>query len=81
MGGIIMAQILVRDLDDDLVKRLKNRASRDGRSLQAEVKMILEQAAKIDMDTAQSMLDQFRRRFKGKEFSDSTELVREDRDS
>ena len=76
-----MAQILVRDLDDDLVKRLKNRASRDGRSLQAEVKMILEQAAKIDMDTAQSMLDQFRRRFKGKEFSDSTELVREDRDS
>ena len=75
-----MAQILVRDLDAAVVERLKRRAKRDGRSLQAEVKMILEHAAKVDMDTAREMLDKFRRRFKGRKFSDSVELLREDRE-
>ena len=75
-----MAQILIRDLDDDVVRRLKNRAKRDGRSLQAEVKIILEQAAKVDTDTAQEMLEQFRSRFEGRRFSDSVKLIREDRD-
>jgi plasmid stability protein len=75
-----MAQILVRDLDDGVVKRLKNRARREGRSLQCEVKMILERAAKVDMESALKLVDDFRRRFKGRKFSDSAELIREDRD-
>jgi len=75
-----MANILVRGLDQSVVERLKNRAKREGRSLQAEVKTILEQAAKVDMDTAREMLEEFRRRFKGRKFSDSVELIREDRE-
>lgn len=78
-----MAQILVRELDTETVERLKRRAKEDGRSLQSEVKMILERAAiepKTDMEAARKMLDEFRRRFKGRKFSDSVELIREDRD-
>ena len=36
-----MPQILVRDLDDVLVERLKRQAKRHHRSLQGEVKAIL----------------------------------------
>jgi plasmid stability protein len=40
-----MAQILVRGLDERTVALLKERASRSNRSLQGEVKAILEEAA------------------------------------
>ncbi len=75
-----MAQILVRDLDEGLVQRLKNRARRDGRSLQAEVKEILEQAAKVDMQSARELAAAIRHGFKGRQFDDSVHLIREDRD-
>jgi plasmid stability protein len=78
-----MAQILVRNLDDSTVKRLKDRAKGNGRSLQAEVKMILEREAnigKVDMKTARKLADGIRSRFKGRRFTDSAKLIREDRD-
>ena len=78
-----MAQILVRDLDKKTVDRLKRLARMNGRSLQAQVKMIVEQAAeepKVDKKTAIKMLAEFRKRFEGREFSDSAELIREGRD-
>lgn len=75
-----MAQILVRGLDDGVVERLKKRAKSEGRSLQAECRLILEQAAKLDMDTARKKLAEFRKRFGDRTFSDSVELIREDRD-
>ena len=75
-----MAQILVRNLDDDLVERLKKRAKRDGRSLQSEVRMILEQAARVDTAAVRELVDRIRAGSKGRGFSDSADLVREDRD-
>lgn len=77
-----MAQILVRDLDEGVVEQLKKRAQKDGRSLQSEVKMILEQTAnepKVDIETARKLCEQFRRRFKGREFPDTVKLIHEDR--
>lgn len=50
-----MAQIIVRNLDDSVVEQLKNRARTNGRSLEAEVRLILEQSAKVDMAAARSM--------------------------
>jgi antitoxin FitA len=77
-----MAQILVRGLDDEIVKRLKERARTSGRSLQQEVKDILERAATtLTMPEARQLADRWRRRLAGRSFSDSTKLVREDRDS
>jgi plasmid stability protein len=79
-----MAQILVRDLDDTLVARLKERARDNHRSLQGEVKAILEEAAaQASNAEVEAILDRWQRywRQKGKTFSDSAELIREDRDS
>jgi hypothetical protein len=75
-----MAQILVRNLDEKTVGRLKRQAKRNGRSLQSEVKILIEEGAKVDMQTARKLADRFRRRFKGRLFSNSADLIREDRD-
>ncbi len=40
-----MAQVLVRDLPDEAVARLKEKAAEAGRSLEAELRGILNQAA------------------------------------
>ena len=78
-----MAQILVRNLDETVVQRLKDQAKQHGRSLQTEVKMILEDRAerpKLDHAAALALCDKIRSQFKGREFPDSVELIREDRD-
>lgn len=41
-----MPEILVRNLDEAVVEQLKTRARSNGRSLQGELKLILEQAAR-----------------------------------
>ena len=75
-----MAQIIVRNSDDSVVERLKNRTRINGRSLEAEVRLILEQSAKVDMATAHSMAMEMRRKLKGRKFPDAVELIREDRE-
>lgn len=76
-----MAQVLVRQLDDKIVDRLKKRAKEHGRSLQSEVKMILEDAVP-DYEGAWKRIEGMRNRLKktGRKFSDSAALIREDRD-
>lgn len=74
-----MSQILVRNMNEKLVKRLKDRAKRQGRSLQAEVKDILENAVAADPAAALRLADKIRRSW-GKTFDDSARLIREDRD-
>ena len=74
-----MAQIIVRNSDDSVVDRLKNRTRINGRSLEAEVRLILEQSAKVDMATAHSMAMEMRR-LKGRKFPGAVELIREDRE-
>jgi antitoxin FitA len=78
-----MAQILVRNLVPAVVETLKQRASRAGRSLQSEVRIIIESAANEPVPDPAAFLkkiDALRKRFKGRVFSDSAEMIREDRD-
>lgn len=78
-----MAQILVRDMDEQVVERLKMRARKGGRSLQSEVKRILEQSAleaKVDAKTARKISEEFHRKFRGRKFPDTAGLIREDRE-
>jgi len=75
-----MSQILVRNIDPETVERLKTRAKRHGRSLQSEVKMLLEHAAGPSGEEIAAMFDRWKQRFEGRRFSDSAELIREDRD-
>jgi plasmid stability protein len=74
-----MAQVLVRDLETKVLKRLKVRARNHGRSLQAELKLILEQAAAADMVEARELARKIRLMLAGRRHSDSAELVSEDR--
>jgi plasmid stability protein len=77
-----MGSILVRGLDQRTIERLKERARLNGRSLQQEVKALLERAAEtLTMREARRVSDQWRRRLGGRRFSDSAQLIREDRDS
>ena len=75
-----MPDILIRGLSGEKLKRLKARAKQHGRSLQSEAKLLLEQAAGVDGAEIAAMLDGWKKRFAGRRFSDSADLVREDRD-
>lgn len=74
-----MAQVLVRGLDSKVVERLKERARDHGRSLEAELRGVLEQAAASDLADARELAARLRRRLAGRKHSDSTALVTEDR--
>jgi len=78
-----MGQILVRDLDETVVSRLKAHARSHGRSLQSEVRMILTRAATrqvVDMEAARQMCAKIRRCLRGRRRTDSVKLLREERD-
>ncbi len=77
-----MRQMLVRDLPPEVVERLKKRARSNGRSLQKEVRAILEGAAETcTAEEAGEVMEKWRERFAGRKFDDSAELIREDRDA
>lgn len=77
-----MPDILIRNLSKQTVETLKQRAARHGRSLQQELARALEQIAEEPgLDTfQQAQAFKERLRASGRTFSDSTELIREDRD-
>jgi plasmid stability protein len=74
---VIMPGILVRGLKAETIKRLKDRARRNGRSLQSEAKLLLEQSA--GSEDVEAMLDRWKERFGKRRFSSSADLIREDR--
>jgi len=74
-----MTDVLVRDLDSEVLERLKARAKQHGRSLQGEVKAILEAAAPLSMSEARRLAEQWQQRLAGQIQGDSSELLREDR--
>ena len=74
-----MAQILIRNLDEATLERLKQRASRNRRSLQSEVRVILDQAARMDLQIARLTAAGIREKLKGRRTSDSVDLLREER--
>ncbi len=77
-----MAQLLIRNLEDDTLRKLKVRAKNHGRSLQKEALLIIEEAAQQNSVAAWDAIDRFRSHLEQSEriFSDSAELIREDRD-
>jgi plasmid stability protein len=76
-----MAQVLVRGLDDAVVERLKERARAGGRSLEAELRAVIEAAAADDRKLAatRELAARLRRRLAGRMHTDSAGLVAEDR--
>lgn len=74
-----MAQVLVRNLETAVVEGLKERARAHKRSLQAELTVILEQAAKPNRAEFSALAAKLRKRLSGRPHTDSTQLLAEDR--
>jgi antitoxin FitA len=76
-----VSDLLVRDVDPKAVARLKARAALHGRSLQAEVKAILEAEAVLsDQSAWLSWMDVFRAKVTLRSRTDTADLLRESRD-
>jgi plasmid stability protein len=78
-----MAEVLVRGLAVRVIEALKRRARQHGRSLQGELKLILERAAgeeeALGLDAFLRRAEAVRRKTAGRVKTDSADLVREDR--
>lgn len=60
-----MAQLVVRNLDDEVKAKLMRPARRNGRSTEAEVREILGDAVKGDLGSEQGLGTRIAARFKG----------------
>lgn len=82
--GESMTTINVRRLDDKVVDRLKLRASLNNRSLEGEVRHILERAAEDDIAVKRVVfreaIDRLRSLTAGRQHTPAEALIREDRD-
>jgi antitoxin FitA len=73
-----MRQLLIRDVEDEVVAALKDRARRNQRSLQGELKLIVTQAAqptRIDPALV-ARIDALRNKLKGRKHTGSVKLLR-----
>jgi plasmid stability protein len=75
-----MAQVVIRNIDPTAIERLKTRAARKGVSLEGELRAIITEAARRDRDDSLARARALRGRLEGRRHSDSTRLIREDRD-
>lgn len=75
-----MGQIIVRNLEDSVVARLKERARRENASLEQMVRNLLTEAAKPSREESVEAARRIRERI-GRVSGDSTALIREDRDN
>jgi antitoxin FitA len=75
-----MPSILVRNLDQKTIDRLKAHAAEHQRSVQAEAKAIIEKSVGVyTMQEFKRAAARMRKKLSGRAHSDSAELIREDR--
>ena len=60
-----MAQLIVRDLDDEVKEQLRQRAKRHGRSMEAEVRSILQNAVREETPPVKGLGTRISERFAG----------------
>jgi hypothetical protein len=75
-----MADLLIRNLEPTVIQRLKQLAKQHHRSLQGELKYIVEKATKLSLKDAKAISQKWHKQLSDGAFSDSTELLRRDRD-
>jgi plasmid stability protein len=74
-----MRAISLRNVPDQVYAVLQDMARANRRSLQEQVKIILEQEVKLVQGTTTSRAEAWRNKLKDREFNDIPGLVREDR--
>ena len=75
-----MANVLIRDLDDELLEQLKASAKAHGRSLQAEIHDVLRRAGASNLAATRRLSQRWMKRLRDTSQSDSAVLIRDDRD-
>lgn len=75
-----MGQVIVRNLDDETIGALKARATMHGNSLEQELRGILARAAKPGPKERLALADGIRAMTRRKRQTNSTVLIREDRE-
>jgi plasmid stability protein len=75
-----MADVLIRNLDDEIVRQLKASAKAHRRSLQAEIHDVLRRASGRRLAETRRLSTAWLKRLGGSRHSDSAALIREDRD-
>ena len=75
-----MAELTVRGIDPEIVRRLELRAAERGRSAEAEHRAILERALGTGADDFWAEAARLREQTRGRRHTDSADLMREDRD-
>lgn len=81
MEGRVAGNLHVRNLDDDLISKLKTRAARHGRSAEAEHREILRQALETEIEPSfDDLAAQLRRLTAQRKQTSSEVLLREGRD-
>lgn len=82
MKGENMADILIRNIDENTLKNLKKRAKSNNHSLQAELKSLLEMHGRTDIEETRNMVKDILENYRaeGRIFPDSVDDIREDRE-
>jgi antitoxin FitA len=75
-----MAQLLVRDVPQDVIEALKRRAAEHGRSAEAEHRVILEDVLRAGRAGFRGRAAALREATRGRITIPSEELIRQDRD-
>jgi antitoxin FitA len=77
-----MKNVLIRDIPEDVLDKLKQRAKHHNRPLQRELLVILEETARKPYENIGQRAAEIRAALASKHrtFTDSAELLREDRD-
>lgn len=76
-----MPNVLVRDLDEDVLKQIKAAAKANGRSLQAEIHDVLRRASTRNLAATRRLSSKWLKRLEGASHSDSAAVIRKDRDA
>lgn len=74
-----MPDVLVRNVEDDLLQGLKERAKSNGRSLQKELKLLFKSFVEDKPLSEDETAAKIRESLRGQVFPDTTKLLREQR--
>ncbi|MCP4384993.1 MAG: hypothetical protein GY798_26880 [Hyphomicrobiales bacterium] len=76
-----MAQMIVRNIDDDTAERFKATAKAQGKSAEQLLRELVEREARSHIDEALRDLDAIRRTTSGRSVVDPVNSIRQDRDT
>lgn len=74
-----MKSISIRNVPEDVYLKLKTMAQTNRRSLQEQIKYLLEKEIRLNKESALTKPQQWRNRLRNREFDDTVKTVREDR--